>query len=232
MTDPFTFTHDTPSSPIPIQIDDREQTTEIADILRADPAFAVSSERLNLGDYRIDHRLLVERKTVSDFALSLVDGRLFDQASRLVQNACRPFMIVEGPPASEVAITSISRAALLGAWVSLTLIFNIHCLRTYSARETAQVLRSVGLQFGGRHRATPVRRVGYRPHRRRRRQLFVLQGLPGVGPHRAEQLLQALGSIEAVMTADLNTLAQIGGIGPATAQAIRELVGSDPAESQ
>jgi len=48
--------------------------------------------------------------------------------------------------------------------------------------------------------------------------------LPGVGPTRAEQLLQAFGSVQAVMTADLEHLVQIEGLGAKRATAIREIL--------
>jgi len=36
--------------------------------------------RLVAGDYRVEESVLIERKTASDFAQSLVTGRLFEQA--------------------------------------------------------------------------------------------------------------------------------------------------------
>ncbi len=38
---------------------------------------------LKLGDDRIDRTLVVERKTLSDFAAPVIEGRLFTQASKL-----------------------------------------------------------------------------------------------------------------------------------------------------
>jgi ERCC4-type nuclease len=55
--------------------------------------------------------------------------------------------------------------------------------------------------------------------------LFVLQGLPGVGPALAHRLLVHLGSVERVITADAATLTHVRGIGSNKAARIRELVG-------
>jgi excinuclease ABC subunit C len=57
----------------------------------------------------------------------------------------------------------------------------------------------------------------------------ILQGLPGIGPARAEQLLETFGSVEAVMTASLERLEQVEGVGPRTASAIREVLRETPA---
>jgi Fanconi anemia group M protein len=54
--------------------------------------------------------------------------------------------------------------------------------------------------------------------------LYVLQGLPGVGPARAEQLLEAFGTVEAVMTASVDDLTAVESIGPKTARSMRWVV--------
>jgi ERCC4-type nuclease len=59
---------------------------------------------------------------------------------------------------------------------------------------------------------------------RLRRRLFVLQGLPGVGPALAQRLLAQLGSVERVMTAGAAELAVVRGIGSKKAARIREIV--------
>jgi Fanconi anemia group M protein len=51
--------------------------------------------------------------------------------------------------------------------------------------------------------------------------LYVLQGLPGVGPTRAERLLAAFGSVENVMAASAEALREVEGIGKKTAQSVR-----------
>jgi ERCC4-type nuclease len=65
---------------------------------------------------------------------------------------------------------------------------------------------------------------GRRPKNRRKRQLRVLQSLPGIGPERAELLLARLGSVQAVMDADPELLQTVDGIGETTAAAIRSVL--------
>ena len=52
----------------------------------------------------------------------------------------------------------------------------------------------------------------------------MLQGLPGVGPGRAQLLLDHFGSVEAILTAATEELAAVHGIGKRTAHGIRWLV--------
>ncbi len=67
---------------IPIQVDDRESQAPVLQALRQCADFEVAVTRLKLGDYPVDGRFLFERKTMSDLAMAIIDGRLFGQALR------------------------------------------------------------------------------------------------------------------------------------------------------
>ncbi|MCU7920900.1 MAG: hypothetical protein KZQ95_21465 [Candidatus Thiodiazotropha sp. (ex Epidulcina cf. delphinae)] len=57
----------------------------IVDLLHAADEFSISIRRLEVGGYEVDGRFLVERKTLSDLMMSIMDGRLFRQACRLAE---------------------------------------------------------------------------------------------------------------------------------------------------
>lgn len=61
--------------------------------------------------------------------------------------------------------------------------------------------------------------------------LYVLQGLPGIGPALAQRLLARFGSVERVITADEAALMQVRGIGRTTAMRIRERYASKQVEA-
>ncbi len=93
-------------------------------------------------------------------------------------------------------------------------------LRSDGPEETARLL--VYLAWQARRSARGgLPRPGYRPKGRRARQLFLLQGLPGVGPERAARLLERFGSVQAIMTASADDLATVDGIGEKTAAKMR-----------
>lgn len=71
------------SSHIPLVIDDRERAGPLPAVLAQAGVFDMEIRRLAVGDYLVDGRLLFERKTLPDLALSIKDGRLFGQALRL-----------------------------------------------------------------------------------------------------------------------------------------------------
>jgi len=58
-------------------MDDREQRSGVAEALRSIPKLELQCTRLKLGDYLVQNEVLFERKTASDFAASILSGRLF-----------------------------------------------------------------------------------------------------------------------------------------------------------
>ena len=86
----------------------------------------------------------------------------------------------------------------------------------------ARAVRQLGEPFD-----IPYVRPGYRPTGWRRRALYILQGLPGVGPQRARALLERFGSVLGVATAEVAALADVAGVGDAVARSIREALGEE-----
>ena len=85
-----------------IQVDHSERESLLLELLRQSEDFDVRLARLRVGDYLINDQVLIERKTIADFAASLVDGRLFPQAARLARDGRRSLVLTEGPPATSM----------------------------------------------------------------------------------------------------------------------------------
>jgi ERCC4-type nuclease len=205
--------------PIKVVVDDREVASGIPALLAARGDVSLSVERLSLGDYCVDGRLLVERKRLPDLAQSITDGRLFTQGCRLAGAGVWTAIILEGR-AGDLAASGMRREAIQGALITLTLYLGVPLLRSRDTGESARLLVYAARQ--GRALATrPLARAGRRPRAKLGIQTRVLQGLPGVGPERARRLLERFGNLEAVMTAAEAELASVKGIGRGTARAIR-----------
>ncbi|HEY0791328.1 MAG TPA: ERCC4 domain-containing protein [Chthoniobacterales bacterium] len=207
-----------------IVVDDREVAAGVLDHLQGAPDARVCVRRLRTGDYIVDGSAVFERKSASDFARSVIDGRLFSQAQRLTTQLARAAFILEDGPVTWEDL-GVRREALQGALVSVNLIFGLPVLRTRDPAETAQVLLYAGRQLGRLRRAGPAPCRLNKGKRKRTRQLRILQGLPGVGSDRAQCLLNHFGSVQACFVASIEDLRQVAGIGLKTAQSIRELVG-------
>jgi len=213
---------------IPVTVDDRERHGGVPDALARMEAFDIHIERLPVGDYRVDGRFLFERKTLSDFVSSLISGRLFDQALRLAkQSEHQPVLILEGC-GSELRNSGLRREAVQGAMIMIAVFIGLPVLRTRDPAETAGALLYTAQQARTLARGGLPRR-GYRPKGKAALQRYILQGLPGIGPARAQQLLARFGTVEAALTAGEDALASVPGIGPDTARKIRWAIGETPA---
>jgi hypothetical protein len=103
-----------------IEVDDRESAGAVLPTLREITEFHVEVMRLPLGDYRVDGRFLFERKTLTDLAAAIKDGRLFRQALRLAATPLQPAIILEGS-SRELAGSGMRWEAIQGALVTVTL---------------------------------------------------------------------------------------------------------------
>jgi ERCC4-type nuclease len=126
-------------NPIAIQVDDRESAGPLVDLLRQLPEFDLTVTRLKLGDYRVDGRFVFERKTIPDLVISIIDGRLFQQALRLTSTPLRPAIILEGTDQA-LAESGMSWEAIQGALVTVTLFVGIPLLRTHKPEETVRTM--------------------------------------------------------------------------------------------
>ena len=78
-----------------IVADHREAASGVIKHLSALNAL-VRAGQLETGDYVLSDRVAVERKTVSDFASSIMDNRMFEQLGRLAKSYEKPILILEG----------------------------------------------------------------------------------------------------------------------------------------
>ena len=182
----------------------------------------VCIRRLSIGDYQADNRLIIERKTLIDFAASIIDGRLFKQMIRLANSTSMGVLILEGT-INDMGEPGVTREAMQGALITVSIILGIPVLRSKDAPETAKLIVYCARQVTSMARGG-VYRHGYRPKDKRKKQLFILQGLPGVGLERAGRLLDTFGSVEAVISASSSELQSVYGIGKSLADKIKWVV--------
>ncbi len=95
-----------------ILADDREQKGVIP-VLAEMETVKLQIQRLPLGDYQVEGRGVVERKALKDFAVSIIDGRLFEQMIRRANAALKSVLILEGTTGDAVAL-GVTREAMQG----------------------------------------------------------------------------------------------------------------------
>jgi len=203
-----------------IVADDRETPSRVVEALRLAGA-ALEVAHLEVGDYAIGDRILVERKTARDFVDTLVERDLLGQVRALADAVPRPVMVVEG--ADLYSHRNIHPNAIRGALAAIAVDMGVTLLYSANERETAELLLVLARrEEGGRGE----RKSHPRKSRRsvRDQQLYALSALPDIGPRTALILLDAFGSLLGVFSADRAALAAIPGIGEKTAARIHDFV--------
>jgi ERCC4-type nuclease len=206
-----------------ITIDYRERASGLLELIREHDVF-VEVKPLPFGDYIINDSITIERKTARDFLISISDGRLFTQLSNLKKHCSCPVVLIEGNPCK--TDVDIDPAAIKGALISVETIWYVPIVFTRSKEDSVETLLMMGKQDETYMDVVPLR-GGYRPKRLKSRQLYILQGLPKVGPTAAKRLLEHFHSVRQIMNASVEELIAVEGIGMVSAKAIREVLDSE-----
>ena len=217
-------------NPVRIVADDRENAGGTIAELRKRVDVDLAVQRLAVGDFLVEGRFVVERKTLRDFAASVNDGRWFRQGAAMAADVRRAVVILEGTTTNAGRLGT-PREALQGALITMSVFYGVAVLRSAAAEETARLLVYLGRQ-ARRFARGALPRPGFRPKGRRARQLFILQSLPGIGPERATRLLDHFGSVENVANASAEELSVIDGIGGNTAAKVRWALEEPPAAGE
>jgi Fanconi anemia group M protein len=204
-------------------VDFREKPSRIIELMIA-RGVDVQTKHVTCGDVILDGVITVERKTADDFIVSIIDGRLFRQVANLKKNCDHPVLLIEGNPFRTGL--KVSRSAIRGALLSVQTVWNVPVVYSRSVEDSIELMLIMAHQFKRLSSVMPLR-SGYRPRRISTRQLYVLQGFPGIGPHLAKRLLNHFGSVDAVLGASSETLKGVKGMGRATAETIREVLDAE-----
>jgi ERCC4-type nuclease len=124
--------------------------------------------------------------------------------------------ILEGDK-SMVEKSIMSRKAVQGALIHLTVFLGLPVIRSISIKETASLLSDICSQCREQTlpRQKPViyRNPGIRITKKQRQKLFLLQNLPGIGTKKRLALLKAFSTIENILNASSDDLTKVRGIG-------------------
>lgn len=207
-----------------ITVDTREQNSKVV-LELAKKDIKINTSQLSIGDYVVSEDIAVERKEVSDFLQSLIDGRLFTQAKALSENYQNPIIILEGDGLYQKR--NIRDNAIYGALASLATDFRIPVLFTKGEEETAAIIATmVKRDSKDKKRSLSVRKEKESMSMYDTRK-FILEGLPSISGRLAERLLEHFGSVREVFMADEKELQEVKGIGPSTAEKIVSVISED-----
>ena len=182
----------------------------------------LEGRQMEVGDFVLSDRVVVERKGAADFVDSLLDGRLFEQLRQLKAYP-RPFLVIEG--VSLHGHRNVAPEAVMGAVAAIVVDHGIPVLQTRDGLETARFLHAAAKREQDRE----GRKIALRPAKPAELpelQRFLVEGLPGISATLAERLLQHFGSPERVFAATATELAEVEGIGGQKASEVRRVLSS------
>jgi len=211
---------------VEIVADQRELDAHIARDLSTREGIETRLETLEVGDYVLSDRVVVERKAVEDFLETLVGGdrSLFEQVGAAARHYARPVVVIEGERLYEAR--NVHPNAIRGALASLAVDFGASVLRTTDADDTADLLEVIAR----REQETDDRSVSVHGEKGGKtlaeQQEYVVGAVAEVGPVTARALLAHFGSVEAVMGATEEDLLAVDGVGEVTADRIRTVTAS------
>ena len=182
----------------------------------------VKSETLEVGDFVLSDRVVVERKEVDDFASSIIDGRLFEQAAKLNESYAKPVMVVEGE-----RLTGSGRVrpeAMMGAYASILVDYGIPIVWTREPSETAQLMLAVARREQVQERRSPRIMTAPKPSTIEEQQEFIVSSLPNIDNTRAKKLLSEFQTVERLFSASKEELMSVSGIGDKISAEIRRVL--------
>jgi Fanconi anemia group M protein len=204
-----------------IYSDTREAGTAVAKILSK--RCELCEKQLTVADYQLSERVGVERKTISDFLQSIIDGRLFEQLSDLKKTFSRPILLIEGTD-DMFELRDIHPNAIRGALASIATDLKIPILWTKSQLETAELLYAIAKREQIQLKRNASLRVKPNFRSINQEQEFLIGGLPKISSVLAKRLLKKFQTPEAVFTAKPEQLQEVDGIGEKLAAKIRKLL--------
>jgi len=200
-------------------VDNREMASGVVRALY-DMGYTLEPCHMEAGDYAVSSTVGVERKTAEDFLSSLIDGRLFPQIASLSSAYLEPVLVVEGRGLYERR--GVGRKAVMGALASIVTDFGVPAVFTSGPRETAEFIDALwtrkkrkkkgDVRGMRKQKPSPASSAGLRDS-----MLFILEGLPGVSRKTAIRLLDHFGTPLDVMSASVEDLMGVRGIGEKTA---------------
>lgn len=205
-----------------IWVDYREKPSGVVEELAR---LGVSHEirELKAGDYVVNGRIFIERKTSADFVSTLATGRLFPQIAYLKKWGDRQILLIEGPPLRDVPYT---RAEVVkGTLISLAVSWRLPMLFTEGPGETAMTLAIIQRHAGRSSRPVPEKSfTGRKATTSLARKRQVLESLPQIGPALAGKLLSNFASLGEIFQASAEDLSAVPGIGQIRAERIRDVL--------
>ena len=169
--------------------------------------------KLKYGDYSFSD-ILIERKTLSDFFLSLKDNRLAEQMESINRYYNEKYLLIEG----FFDFSYVNNLNYLYSKLAdITLDFDIRVMFTKDSYHTVNILKRLYL----------MKNRGYIFNISRKDKIYHLVKLFEINKQRLEILFSHFGSINNIANANKKQFKGIRGIGKSTVEKVKNLLGDN-----
>lgn len=182
----------------------------------------VRIRQLNVADFQLSERVGVERKEVSDFLESLIDGRLLSQIHTLMKCFEKPIIMVEGE--SLYGLRNIHPNSIRGSLAALAVDFGIPIIYSKDYKDSAAFLNVIARREQLDLKKDVQLQTAKKPENFEEMQQFIVESLPNVGPALAKKLLERFGSVRKIFNASEMELMEVVGIGEKKAIDIKKVI--------
>ncbi|MFW6025047.1 MAG: DEAD/DEAH box helicase [Candidatus Woesearchaeota archaeon] len=205
-------------------VDSREKNSSILRNLKKRKV-NIKRVQMDIGDYQLSERCVVEYKSREDFINSLVDGRLLKQLKSM-KSYKKPIIIVEGTE-DIYSIRKVHQNAIRGLISTITVDFEIPLIYTKNSVDTSGYLYMIAKR--------EQKKLGkkFMPHTEKKTgSLFseiryVVSSLPGIGPTLAIPLLKKFRTIKNLVNSTQKDLEMVELIGKKRTKRLQEVFNTD-----
>jgi len=237
-----THTVDMDTPEVDIVVDTREKYKQVFVEALARSGASVIVEKLPVGDFIVNGHtdkdaILVERKTASDFLGSIEgvkdkatgvwrEGRIWDQVRRMRETGLRSYILIEGNIYNRKLSTyrrkGFDKHRIWGCLEGLReLGVRIHFVKNKA--ETVEWLTYLSSRQKRPKKLYSLRVSAPHTMTMEQKQMYLLQGFPGVGPKTSKAILEHYGCLESALR-DVRNWSSIRGVGSRTALEAEKLL--------
>jgi len=210
-----------------IIIDDRERNVKLLNKL--EEVFNIKRERLDVGDFVISDRIIIERKTLEDFLASLLDKRIFEQIEKLKASYERPLIIVEGSTDIEdlFNLRDIHPNAIRGLLLTIMVDYNIPIIFVKNEEEFVNLLEILARREQLKNNKRPLVKIVKKTKTVKEAQETLISSIPGINVQLASNLLLYFKNPKNIANASVSELKKVPLIGEEKAKKIFEVFNKD-----
>lgn len=169
----------------------------------------IELRELKVADYLVNN-IAIERKTVSDFISSMINGRIKRQLEEIQQYENR-LLIIEGVEDQELYSDNnekgVNANAIRGFLLSISLKHKTPIIFTKNEEDTAKFI----LILAKKKEIESSLNVSKKSFNKRERMQFILEGFPGIGPKNAKKLLEKFKTIKNILNSPIEELERVIG---------------------